>query len=620
MAQDYPATVKKWEVFEVALKGTTEGNPFVDQRLIGIFTNDEKSVTTEGFYDGDGIYRIRFMPEKEGRYSFILRGTFFDGALSGVFNVEPADPSVHGPVSVKDTFHFAYADGTPYQSVGTTAYVWHLQDKEIKKQTLQSLLQSGFNKVRFCVFPKHYIYNFKDPICFPYEGTPMDANVLTEDNFMEYMKNKEDNNFDFTRFNPTYFRNLEQMVNILGQCGIQADLILFHPYDRWGFSEMGREMDTLYLKYIINRLSSYHNVWWSLANEWDLLTTKTPEDWKYLGEYVEQNDLYHHLCSIHNCLKLYDHNQSWITHCSIQRIDLYKGAEETDTLRATYNKPVVNDEIAYEGDIPYGWGNITGEEMVRRFYETVLRGGYPGHGETYLNESDILWWAHGGSLHGESWKRVNFLKDVMDQVPGCQIAPMTSEWDDVCGVPECEKEQPVKSMYLYYYSFMRPGYRDYHIDDETEFAVDIIDTWDMTTTFAGVHSGKFRITLPAKQYILVRLRQPMEDELENFTEPDVYEVQESPVSEETYDAPSEEFVGITVNEEPEQVEESTEDDPFGITVTAEEPDIEQTEEHQIVSEDDDLELPEIVKEEPEIEKTLDESGHWTIMPIDSKAE
>ena len=72
-------------------------------------------------------------------------------------------------------------------------------------------------------------------------------------------------------------------------------------------------------------------------------------------------------------------------------------------------KPVVLDEIAYEGDIQHGWGNLTGEEMLRRFWEAACRGGYPGHGETYLNKENILWWSHGGKLHGESHKRFGFL-------------------------------------------------------------------------------------------------------------------------------------------------------------------------------------------------------------------
>ena len=61
-----------------------------------------------------------------------------------------------------------------------------------------------------------------------------------------------------------------------------------------------------------------------------------------------------------------------------------------------------------EGDIQHGWGNLTGEEMLRRFWEAACRGGYPGHGETYLNKENILWWSHGGKLHGESHKRFGF--------------------------------------------------------------------------------------------------------------------------------------------------------------------------------------------------------------------
>lgn len=42
----------------------------------------------------------------------------------GVFTVTPAKPGNHGPVRVKNTFHFAYADGTPYRPIGTTCYSW----------------------------------------------------------------------------------------------------------------------------------------------------------------------------------------------------------------------------------------------------------------------------------------------------------------------------------------------------------------------------------------------------------------------------------------------------------------------------------------------------------------
>lgn len=63
-----------------------------------------------------------------------------------------------------------YEDGTPYYCIGTTCYVWELQPDEIIKRTLKMLQNGAFNKLRFCLFPKHYCYNLKEPRAYPYEG------------------------------------------------------------------------------------------------------------------------------------------------------------------------------------------------------------------------------------------------------------------------------------------------------------------------------------------------------------------------------------------------------------------------------------------------------------------
>lgn len=63
-------------------------------------------------------------------------------------------------------------------------------------------------------------------------------------------------------------------------------------------------------------------------------------------------------------------------------------------------KPVVLDEIAYEGNIQHGWGNISGKEMTRRFWKHSAEE-HTRHGETYMNDEGILWWSHGGKLHGK---------------------------------------------------------------------------------------------------------------------------------------------------------------------------------------------------------------------------
>lgn len=77
--------VKKWDVFEVVCQGRTEGNPFTDYTIQGVFKGNQETVHVSGFYDGDGIYKVRFMPSFEGEYSFEVQGTCLEETITGSF-------------------------------------------------------------------------------------------------------------------------------------------------------------------------------------------------------------------------------------------------------------------------------------------------------------------------------------------------------------------------------------------------------------------------------------------------------------------------------------------------------------------------------------------------------
>lgn len=495
--------VERWGVFEVAVKGPAEGNPFTERIFSGTFRGKNEEKRVAGFYDGEGVYKLRFMPGFEGEYSYTTEGNFPEAESSGTFTVTAPGEGNHGPVRVVSEVHFAYEDCTPYYSMGTTCYAWAHQPEEVHQKTLAELDKGYFNKMRFCVFPKHYIHNFKDPVTFPYEGTPVDNSGLSEETFT-YQVDFSPNHWDFTRFNPEHFRRIERCILELQERGIEADIIVMHPYDRWGFSAMSREADDLYWKYVIARFAAYRNVWWSLANEYDLMFRKTLEDWEHYADLLCKLDPYDRLRSIHQCIKFYDHSRPWITHCSLQRQDLYRHVEYTDEYRVKWGKPIVWDEIAYEGNIDMGWGNISGQELTRRFWEAGLRGGYAGHGETFVDEeNDILWWSHGGELHGESPARIRFLHEILCQTPGYGLKRGEGMFDEVVGVPE---ERKYSDGYeIHYYGFGRPGFRDFIKPEGERWKAEIIDTWEMTVTDCGVHSGKFRIALPGKEYMAVRL-------------------------------------------------------------------------------------------------------------------
>lgn len=479
---EVPEQAEKWGIYELVLHGPAHGNPFVDVSLSATFAHEGKQRQALGFYDGDGIYRIRFMPDDEGTWTFRTKSTARSlDSIKGSFTCTAPSAGNRGPVRVKNTFHFAYEDDTPYYPIGTTCYVWSHQETELQEQTLETLEASPFNKLRMCVFPKSYQFNTNEPVLYPFEGSL-------------------EKGWDYSQFNPAFFRHLENRISDLGKLGIEADLILFHAYDRWGFSEMSQSADDRYLRYLTARLSAYRNVWWSLANEYDLMWSKEQADWERFAQIVTENDPARHLISIHNCHGFYDYTRPWVTHCSVQRVDVYKTAENTNDWRNEWNKPIVIDECAYEGDIDMGWGNITGQEMVRRFWEGAIRGGYVGHGETYLHPGDILWWSKGGKLYGSSPERIAFLRKIMEEGPAGGLNPLKSEWD----VPSAGIQD---EYYLFYYGFNQPRYRHFNMKPGIRYKAEVIDTWNMTIEEReGIFEGEFRVELPGRPYMAVRLK------------------------------------------------------------------------------------------------------------------
>lgn len=473
----------RWDIFELALNGPQGGNPFVDVHVRARFMFQNRVVLVDGFYDGEGVYRARCMPDAIGVWRYVTESnvSVLDGK-TGEFECVAPQPGNHGPVAVANTYHFAYADGAPYWQVGTTCYAWTHQGDALEEQTLQTLAAGPFNKMRMCIFPKDYSYNKNEPPLYPYER-------------------RADGGWDFARFNPAYFRRQEMRIGQLRELGIEADLILFHPYDRWGFATMDADSDDRYLRYLVARLAAYRNVWWSMANEYDLMKTKTMAGWDRSFRIVQESDPYQHPRSIHNCRGFYDHAKPWVTHSSIQRWQV----EQTREWRDLYKKPVVIDECRYEGDIPQRWGCITAEEMTRRFWDTLVLGGYCGHGETYLHEQDILWWAKGGVLHGQSAPRLAFLRRIMEEGPAGGYEPQDGivRYSHACAGKAGE-------YYLAYLGVHQPRKLELTLPEGASFSAEIIDTWDMTaTTLPFLLAGQASLALPGKPYIAVRLRRAL---------------------------------------------------------------------------------------------------------------
>jgi hypothetical protein len=409
--------IEKWDIFELALAGQGTGNPFIDDTLEAVFTQNGRQLRVGGFYDGEGIYKLRFMPDAEGEWSYVTSSNVpgLDG-LRGSLICTPAQAGNHGPVRVANQFHFAYADGSAYVPVGTTCYVWNLQGEALETKTLNTLDSAPFNKMRMCVFPKRYTFNSNEPPAYPFEAKFSGElhSTWSPQMVAAYFSQEPPDYWNLERFNPQYFQHLEKRILDLRARGIEADLIIFHPYDygAWGFDRLPAEVNDRLLRYLVSRLGAFRNVWWSFANEYDLFIGRSMADWDHYMQLVQQLDPHDHLRSIHNCMGFYDHTKPWVTHCSIQNWNMYR----VQVWRKLYGKPVVIDECGYEGDINMLWGDLSPQKMMHRFWTGFCQGGYVGHGETYVNEREELWWSKGGELIGQSPARIAFLCQIFEAV------------------------------------------------------------------------------------------------------------------------------------------------------------------------------------------------------------
>src|SRR6185312_2214758 len=488
----------RWGLFEAALEGPTDRNPFKDIQLEATFSLGHRSIDIRGFYDGKGIYKLRFMPDTEGDWTYTTRSNAAAlNGKTGKLTCTAALATNHGPVSVRNVHHFAYADGTPYFPFGTTCYAWVHQGEDVQRDTLEALKKAHFNKIRMCVFPKSYEYNHNEPPFYPFERNAAGVH-------------------DFSRPNPAFFAHIEARIADLQAIGVEADLILFHPYDRWGFSSMPAEADDFYLRYVLARMSALPNVWWSLANEFDLMKAKSVQDFDRFFHIVEQEDPFFHLRSVHYSQVMYDYTRPWVTHASLQTSDF----ESAETWLKTWRKPICYDEVKYEGNLASRWGNLSGEEMTQRFWLGVIAGCYVTHGETYLDPEmtfdnkaqPVIPWSHGGKLRGSSPARIAFLRSLVEETAALSgkeakrtglEAQAAAYYPNASSLEETGKDAEA---ILYYFDYHQPIFYEFPLPAH-DFIAEMIDPWNMTiTALPGTYKGKSKIRLSGRPYQAIRFR------------------------------------------------------------------------------------------------------------------
>ena len=389
---------KQFEVIEIPFVGNTyslKDNPARDVNLVTIWRNEGKTFKVHGFFDGDGKggfsgnqFKVRFCPTLAGTWT-LERVTSNDPKL----NHQKEGLSVNCSTSSHPGFWesdenspgqrwFKRSDGShPYFS-GNTMYSYLSEygpDGPTGGNITSDTEKSGeyFKKLRFSISGDLYPNPNEKPF-LDHDGKPTDNGSFSH------------------RPNPKWFRNrVDKAVNICYGKDVIADIIINGPDSENSRSILKAEENggdnTPILKYIAARYGSYPNVWICLSNEYNIRIPKYTEAQVCTFGYKIREFLpYPTPVSVH--ANQQDWNPAlnrevpWNTHVILQNKlkTLYAATDfaEKNYWKADAHKPVINDELAYQGEGD-GWSE---EDVIEAHLGAFLGASYGSSGYKSSNK------------------------------------------------------------------------------------------------------------------------------------------------------------------------------------------------------------------------------------------
>jgi hypothetical protein len=235
--------VAEWGRFEQSLKsGITYENPFQQCTLKVSYTSPSGETTEAyGFWDGGNIWRIRFSPDRPGRWTYrtscsdLANQRLNDQAGEFLCTSPTGQGSFaeHGPVELtRDRLHFQHADGSPFFWMADVAWnaarLSSLRDWITYTQTRAG---QNFSAVQWAAAPGADPKNHS-----PFSG----QSRITVD--------------------PEYFQRLDEKVDMMNRAGL---LSVIAPL--WGnegaANDLPEDQVALLLRYMKARWGAYDVAW-----------------------------------------------------------------------------------------------------------------------------------------------------------------------------------------------------------------------------------------------------------------------------------------------------------------------------------------------------------------------
>ncbi|MBQ8955300.1 MAG: DUF5060 domain-containing protein, partial [Clostridia bacterium] len=79
--------MKQYDMMELTFQAPAPQGSQAAVDLTGAFEKDGKTVAVKGFYAGEGVYKVRFLPEEPGEYAYTVTGACLAAPQTGRFQV-----------------------------------------------------------------------------------------------------------------------------------------------------------------------------------------------------------------------------------------------------------------------------------------------------------------------------------------------------------------------------------------------------------------------------------------------------------------------------------------------------------------------------------------------------
>jgi hypothetical protein len=294
-------TVGEWELNSSHDYAANYRSPFADVLVEAQFTSPSgQTLTQPGFYDGGNVWRFRFNPGEEGRWTIRARSRPYDHDLEGeaFFDVTEREARGFLKSTPGEAWGFRFESGEPLFLMGDTVYDAFGMDYcgGDVQGFLQRRVAQGFNMIRARVPMSHFHPPSAD---FGWQTRDMWA----------WGGSRSYPRFDL--FNLDYFQSVDRTMQKIEALGLGVEMIM----EGWGFefpfnhrAWFTTEWEEIWMRYLIARYDAFNSVWfWTPLNEYEYYPNG---DWNYkpvadrwavrVARWIKATAAHRHLVSMHN--------------------------------------------------------------------------------------------------------------------------------------------------------------------------------------------------------------------------------------------------------------------------------------------------------------------------------